>query len=89
MFLAFDWLDNIVAFFEAIIDGILGFFDLVANLGKFVVDTIASLISAISYVTQATGYITGFSDAVPFAIYSMLVTMLAFCTIYIIIGRVK
>lgn len=89
MLLAFDWLDNIVAFFEAIIDGILGFFELVANLGKFVVDTIASLISAVSYVTQAAAYVTGFSDAVPFAIFSMLVTMLSFCVIYLIIGRVK
>ena len=46
MLLAFDWLDNIIAFFETIIDGIVGFFELVFHLGEFVLDTIASLISA-------------------------------------------
>lgn len=87
--LAFDWLDNIVAFFETIIDGIVGFFELVFHLGEFVLDTITSLIEAISYVTQAVSYITGFNQGVPHALFSMLITMLSFCLIYIIIGRIK
>lgn len=85
----FDLLSNIGTFITTLVDGFVSFFDFVLNVIPFLLETITSLIEAVGLIFQAIDYVTGFSVAVPSALFTLFLTMTSLSIIFFIVGRVK
>lgn len=82
-------IENIISFVKSLLNGITALVDLINNLGSFILSTINGLLEGVTYLLSATSYVTGFSSAVPSAVYAMFATMVSLSLVFFIIGRVK
>lgn len=85
----FGLLEGVLSFFQTLVDTIVSLIEFIINVIPFLLETILSLVKAVGYLAQSMTYVTGFSIAVPSAVFSMFITMVSLSIVFFLVGRVK